>query len=87
MVEYEKREGVSVRPEGDTHTGSGLAGRAGVMSFGSWCSEMRTKRGRAGKTHGEQNWIEGVHPSVLKYMIRLSKVQRGREGGTGAAML
>ena len=51
-----------------------------MMSFGSWCSEVKVKRGRADKANGklnwgELNWIEGVHPSMLKYMIRLFNVQ------------
>ena len=75
---------MSVGQEGDTH--SGLAARAGVMSFGSWCSDVKAMRGCAGKVNGKLNWgelkwIEGVHPSMLKYMIRPSKVQRGRDEG------
>jgi len=28
---------------------------------------------------GKLNWIQAVHPNVLRYMVRLSNVERERE--------
>jgi hypothetical protein len=78
--------------EGETGKGQQLTGkryarrlglaqrRSGQRAADTGKIEKEAREPRKQKRDwGKLNWIQGVHPNIVKYMVRLSNVQRERE--------